>query len=110
VTPSWSLIISHSPAEDRAVAEAAFELARTRIGPFSWSHRIHVGDATRSILMVGETSASDGENSVNPHQRRDAKEASHARLVACHIQRTPVGLKHWARHPAAAGDPAVEEL
>jgi len=104
VTPSWSLIISHSPAEDRAVAEAAFELARTRIGPFSWSHRIHVGDATRSILMVGETSASDGENSVNPHQRRDA------RLVACHIQRTPVGLKHWARHPAAAGDPAVEEL
>ncbi len=30
VTPSWNLIISHIPAEDRAVAQAAYELARTR--------------------------------------------------------------------------------
>lgn len=46
VTPRWGLIISHIRAEDRAVAEAAYGLARTRIGPFSWSHRIHAGDAT----------------------------------------------------------------
>ena len=58
VTPSWSLIISHIPPEDRAVAQAAYELATTRVGPFCWSHRIHVGDAMRSILVLGETSRS----------------------------------------------------
>jgi hypothetical protein len=66
VIPSWSLIINHIPAEDRAVAQAAYELARACIGPFSWSHRIYTGDATRSILMIGETFASDGEGSANP--------------------------------------------
>lgn len=79
VTPSWNLIISHIPAEDRAVAQAAYELARTHIGPFSWSHRIHVGDATHSILMVGETSASDGGNSVNPVAPRTSAQSEHHR-------------------------------
>jgi hypothetical protein len=82
VTPSWSLIISHIPPEDRTVAQAAYELARSRIGPFSWSHRIHVGDATRSILMLGETSASDGENSVNPVALRSSEQSHHHRGVA----------------------------
>jgi hypothetical protein len=81
VTPSWSLIISHIPAEDRAIAQAAYELAGTRIGPFSWSHRIQVGDATRSILMLGETSASDGENSVNPAALRNGERSDHHRGV-----------------------------
>jgi hypothetical protein len=68
VTPSWNLIISHIPAEDRAVAQAAYELARTRTGPFSWSHRIHAGDATRSILILGEICASEGETqSIRRH-------------------------------------------
>jgi hypothetical protein len=79
VTPSWSLIISHIPAADRAVADGAYELARTRIGPFSWSHRIHVGGRTRSILMVGETSASDGGNSVNPAVLRSSERSDHHR-------------------------------
>jgi ANTAR domain len=79
VTPSWSLIINHIPAEDRAVAQAAYELARTRIGPFSWSHRIHAGDATRSILIVGETSACDRHNSVNPAALRSSKQSDQHR-------------------------------
>ena len=66
VTPSWSLIVSHIPPEDRAVAQAAYELATTRVGPFCWSHRVHVGDAMRSILVLGETSPLDG---VNSHKR-----------------------------------------
>jgi hypothetical protein len=82
VTPSWSLIISHIPPEDRTIAQAAYELARTRIGPFSWSHRIQVGDATRSILMLGETSPSDGENSVNPVAPRSSETSHHHRGVA----------------------------
>ena len=81
VTPSWSLIIGHIPAEDRPVAEAAYELARTHIGPFSWSHRIHVGDAMRSILMLGETSASDGGNSVNLAALRSSAQSDHHRGV-----------------------------
>ena len=81
VTPSWSLIISHIPAEDRAVAQAAYELARTRIGPFSWSHRIHAGDATRSILMVGETSASCAEDSATPVAPRSSEKPDHHRGV-----------------------------
>jgi ANTAR domain len=80
VTPSWSLIISHIPAADRAVAQAAYELARTCVGPFSWSHRIHVGDAMRSILMLGETSASDGRNS--PAALRSSKQSDHHHGVA----------------------------
>ncbi len=80
VTPTWSLIISHIPAEDRPVAQAAYELARTRVGPFSWSHRIHVGDATRSILMLGETSASDGGNSLSALQ--SSERSNHHRGVA----------------------------
>jgi PAS domain-containing protein len=79
VTPSWRLIISHIPAEDRAVAEAAYRLARTRLGPFSWSHRIHAGDATRSILMVGETSASNREHSGNPATPRNSDQSHHRR-------------------------------
>jgi hypothetical protein len=82
VTPSWSLIINHIPAEDSAVTEAAYQLARTRIGPFSWSHRIHVGDAMRSILMVGETSTADGENSINPAALRRSELSDHHRGVA----------------------------
>jgi hypothetical protein len=82
VTPSWSLIVSHIPPEDRTVAQAAYELARTRIGPFSWSHRIQVGDATRSILMLGETSASDGGNSVNPVALRSSEQSHHHRGAA----------------------------
>ena len=54
VAPSWSLIIKHVPEEDRAVAQTAYELATTRVGPFCWSHRIHVGDAMRSILVLGK--------------------------------------------------------
>jgi hypothetical protein len=81
VTPSWSLIISHIPAEDRPVAQAAYELAKTHIGPFSWSHRIHVGDATRSILMVGETSTSDG-NSVTLSAPRSSEQSDHHPGVA----------------------------
>ena len=60
VTPSWSLIIKHVPEEDRAVAQTGYELATTRVGTFCWSHRIHVGDAMRSILVLGETSRSMG--------------------------------------------------
>ena len=63
VAPSWSLIIKHVPEEDRAVAQTGYELATTRVGPFCWSHRIHVGDAMRSILVLGETSPLDGVNS-----------------------------------------------
>jgi PAS domain-containing protein len=81
VTPTWSLIISHMPAEDRPVAQAAYELARTRNGPFSWSHRIHVGNTTRSILMLGETSTSDGD-SVNPAALRSSGQSDHHRGVA----------------------------
>ena len=80
VTPSWSLIISHIPAEDRAVAQAAYDLASTRVGPFSWSHRIQVGDATRSILMLGETSASDGGDSAAALQ--SSERSDHHRGVA----------------------------
>lgn len=79
VTPSWNLIISHIPAEDRAVAQAAYELARTRTGPFSWSHRIHAGDATRSILILGEICASEGENSINPAALRSSDQSDHDR-------------------------------
>ena len=82
VTPSWSLIISHIPPEDRTVAQAAYELATTRIGAFSWSHRIKVANATRSILTLGETSASDGENSVNPVALRSSEQSHHHRGVA----------------------------
>jgi hypothetical protein len=81
VTPSWNLIISHIPAADRAVAQAAYELARTHMGPFSWSHRIQVGDATHSILMVGETFASDGGNSVNPVAPRTTEQSEHHHCV-----------------------------
>ena len=81
VTPSWSLIIGHIPAADRPVAEAAYELARTHSGPFSWSHRIQVGDATRSILMLGETYASDGGNSVNLAALRSSGQSDHHRGV-----------------------------
>jgi len=82
VIPSWSLIISHVPAEDRAVAEAAYELARTRIGPFSWSHRIHAGDATRSILIVGEASTSDQGEAVSPMALRNGEQPNHQRGAA----------------------------
>jgi ANTAR domain len=82
VTPSWGLIISHIPAEDRAVAQAAYELAGTRIGPFSWSHRIHAGNATRSILILGETCPSDGHNSVNPAALRSSDQSDQHRGVA----------------------------
>ena len=82
VTPSWSLIINHIPAEDRAVAQAAYELARTHIGPFSWSHRIYAGDATRSILMIGETSASDGEGSAHPATPDSSEQPDHHRGAA----------------------------
>ena len=81
VTPNWSLIINHIPAEDRPVAEAAYELARARIGPFSWSHRIYAGDATRSILMVGETSTSDG-NSGTLSAPRNSEQSDHHPGVA----------------------------
>jgi hypothetical protein len=82
VTPSWNLIINHIPAEDRAVAQSAYELARARIGPFSWSHRIHVGDTTRSILMIGETSASDGEGSAHPAAPGNSGQQDHHRGAA----------------------------
>jgi hypothetical protein len=80
VAPSWNLIISHVPSEDRAVAQAAHDMASTRIGSFSWSHRIHVGGTTRSILLVGETSAIDRGNSARSAvPRRDQpKDCDHA--------------------------------
>jgi hypothetical protein len=55
VTPTWSLIMSHIPTADRAAAEAGYRLACSRVGPFSWSHRIRVRQTTRSILVLGET-------------------------------------------------------
>lgn len=75
VAPSWSLIINHIPEEDRAVAQTAYELATIRVGPFSWSHRIHAGDAMRSIMVLGETSPLDGVNSLKrPGQRGQLSE------------------------------------
>jgi ANTAR domain len=73
VAPSWSLIIDHIPEEDRAVAQTAYELATTRVGPFSWSHRIHAGDAMRSILVLGETASLDGVNSLKRTGQRGSQ-------------------------------------
>ena len=71
VAPSWRLIINHIPEEDRAVAQTAYELATTHLGPFSWSHRIHAGDAMRSMLVLGETSPLDSveQPSEQPRHR-----------------------------------------
>ena len=73
VAPSWSLIIKHVPEEDRAVAQTGYELATTRVGTFCWSHRIHVGDAMRSILVLGETSPLDGVNSLKRTGQRSVR-------------------------------------
>jgi hypothetical protein len=55
VPPTWSLIVSHIPPADRGAAQAGYQLACSRVGPFSWSQRIQVGETTRSILVLGET-------------------------------------------------------
>jgi ANTAR domain len=75
VAPSWSLIISHIPEEDRAVVQTAYELATARVGPFSWSHCIQVGDARRSILVLGETASLDGVNSLKRTGQRGSQPA-----------------------------------
>jgi hypothetical protein len=54
VLPSWDMIMSQIPEEDRALVQACYESAGKRPGPFSWSHRIRVHGATRSISVVGE--------------------------------------------------------
>jgi ANTAR domain len=73
VAPSWGLISSHIPEEDCPVAHAAYELASTRTGPFCWSHRIHVGDTTRSISILGETAMLHGDNSANSAGERGSQ-------------------------------------
>jgi len=73
VAPSWSLIIKHVPEEDRAVAQTGYELATTRVGPFCWSHRIDVGEAMRSILVLGETCPLDGVNSLKRTGQRSVQ-------------------------------------
>jgi len=82
VAPSWSLIINHIPEEDRAVAQIAYELATTRIGPFSWSHRIYAGDAMRSIMVLGETSPLDGVNSLKRTGQRSGQLSENQRRHA----------------------------
>jgi hypothetical protein len=44
VPPTWSLIVSHIPPADRGAAQAGYQLACSRVGPFSWSQRIQVGE------------------------------------------------------------------
>jgi hypothetical protein len=79
VAPSWNLIINHIPEEDRAVAQTAYELATTRVGPFSWSHRIQAGDTMRSILMLGETSSLDGVNALKRTGQRGGQPSQNQR-------------------------------
>lgn len=64
VAPTWSLIIGQVPAADRPAVQDAYELACSRVGAFSWSHPILVSDATRSILVVGETVLLNGQQSI----------------------------------------------
>jgi PAS domain-containing protein len=82
VAPSWSLIINHIPEEDRAVAQTAYELATTHVGPFSWSHRIRAGDAMRSIMVLGETSPLDGVNSLKRTGQRSGQLSENQRRHA----------------------------
>jgi hypothetical protein len=87
VAPSWNLIISHIPPEDRAGTQAAYDMASTRVGPVSWSDRIHVGGTTRSILLVGETSAIDRGTSARPAVlRRDQPEDCHYPSADLHLE------------------------
>jgi hypothetical protein len=82
VAPSWSLIINHIPEEDCAIAQTAYELATTRVGPFSWSHRIHAGDTMRSILVLGETASLDGVNSLKRTGQRSGQPSENQRRHA----------------------------
>jgi len=82
VAPSWSLILNHIPEEDRAVAQTAYELATTHVGPFSWSHCIHAGDAVRSILVLGETSPLDGVNALRRIGQRNGQPSQNQRSHA----------------------------
>jgi ANTAR domain/PAS fold len=86
VAPSWSLIINHIPEEDRAVARTAYELAATRVGPFSWSHRIQAGDAMRSILVLGETSPLDGVDALKRTGQRSGQSENQRRHVGLYLE------------------------
>jgi ANTAR domain len=57
-------------------------LATTHLGPFSWSHRIHAGDAMRSILVLGETSPLDGVNSLKRTGQRSGQLSENQRRHA----------------------------
>jgi len=82
VAPNWSLIINHIPEEDRAIAQTAYELATTAVGPFSWSHRIQAGDAMRSILVLGEASTLDGVRSLKQTGQRSGQLSENQRHYA----------------------------
>lgn len=82
VEPSWSLIISHVSEKDRAVVQAAYESAMARVGPFSWSHCIRVGDAWRSILVLGETISIDGVDILKWTGQRGSQPSENRRRPA----------------------------
>jgi hypothetical protein len=53
--PSWDIIATHIPAQDRERVTAGYQQATRTVGPFSWSHLIHAADGlVRSILVLGE--------------------------------------------------------
>ena len=62
VDVTWDFILGHIPEDERQEIQAAYEQACTRLGPFSWSHRIQARDNhLRSILIVAETAAQEPE-------------------------------------------------
>jgi hypothetical protein len=111
VAPSWSLIINHIPEEDCAIAQTAYELATTRVGPLSWSHRIHAGDTMRSILVLGETASLDGVNALKRTGQRSDQPSlrcsgSEARSRTGSQTAQPTSYDHGrARRTVSASEP-----